>query len=124
MSVTDNRPTKIGQRVQEVFADSRGWVVGLNFRTDEPSALVDWDDKPVDDEDRVFPLDALRVVEVIRLDADHYAYPGHSPLVQLVSQAGEGVENARYTFVNGAVAKGIDAARIELLKQSASGWDD
>lgn len=128
MSVTDNQPTKVGQRVQEVFSDSRGWVVGINIRTGEPTAIVDWDE-PTDlgDDDRVFPLDALRVVEVIRVDVDHFADPGRSPLVEEVYHP-EGPDDTfattRYRFTDGEVAVGIDAARYSLLKRSASGWDD
>lgn len=129
MSVTDNHPTKVGQRVQEIFTDTRGWVVDIS--TDR--AKVDWDIKPdgvAEEDDAVFPLTALRVVEVIRLDVDHYADPSRSLLVQQVSHP-EGLDEdnidlsrSRYKFTNGAVAVGIDAARIELLKQSCSGWED
>lgn len=129
MSVTDNLPTKVGQRVQDIFTDSRGWVTYLN---ENGEALVDWDEKPVGDEDAVFPLDALRVVEIIRVDMDHFADPGRSPLVEQVSHPeGTGVDQfnidrsrTRYKFVDGSVAVGVNAARDELLKQSASGWDE
>lgn len=126
MSVTDNLPTKVGQRVQEVFNNSRGWIIELGRHQGEDVAIVDWDEKPVGDEDELFPLEAMRVVEVIRVDVDHYADPGRSPLVQMVSMADSApdLDHARYKFANGEVAVGIDAARIELLKQSATGWDD
>lgn len=123
MSVTDNHPTKVGQRVQEVFTDSRGWVTYIN---DNAEVHVDWDEKPVGNEDEVFPADALRVVEVIRVDVDHFADPGRSPLVEEVYHP-EGPDDTfvttRYRFKDGEVAIGLEAARYYLLKRSASGWD-
>lgn len=128
MSVTDNQPTKVGQRVQEIFTDSRGWVVELGEQQGEKVAVVDWDVKSsVDEEDRVFPIEALRVIEVIRVDVDHFADPGRSPLVEEVYHP-EGQDDTfattRYRFKDGEVAVGLDAARYYLLKRSVSGWDD
>jgi hypothetical protein len=129
MSVTDNLPTKVGQRVQDVFTDSRGWVRELGERIGVKVALVAWDapELSLGEDDSVFPVDALRVVEVIQLDVDHFADPGRSPLVQQITHPeGEDItfRTTRYKFTNGAVAVGLDAARYELLKQSATGWDD
>lgn len=127
MSVTDNQPTKVGQRVQDIFANTRGWVIELGRHEGVDCAVVDWDEKREDLDDSVFPLDALRVVEVIRLDVDHFADPGRSPLVEEVKNP-EGPDDTfattRYRFTDGEVAVGIDAARYALLKRSASGWDD
>jgi hypothetical protein len=124
MSVTDQQPTEVGQRVQEIFTDSRGWVTYLN---ENGEVTVDWDEKPVGREDEVFPVDALRVVEVIRLDVDRFADPGRSPLVEEVTHP-EGPDDAfattRYRFTDGEVAVGIDAARYFLLKRSTGGRDD
>jgi len=129
MSVTDNHPTKVGQRVQEIFTDTRGWVRELGRHRGEDVAVVDWD-QPVSElgeDDDVFPLTSLRVVEVIKLDVDHFADPSRSPLVEEVYNP-EGPDmtfaTTRYRFTDGEVAVGIDAARYALLKRSASGWED
>lgn len=116
MSVTDEQPTKVGQRVQEIFSDSRGWVVGLNFRTDEPTAIVDWDE-PTDlgDDDRVFPIDALRVVKVIQIDADHYKDPATHPMVEESRTEGD---LTVYRLKSGTVIKGRDQMRLYLLGYS------
>lgn len=122
MSVTDNRPTKVGQRVQEIYSDTRGWVIELGRHGGEDMAIVDWDDKPVGSEDELFPLDALRVVEVIRCDLDQFTDPGISPLVEMVSLADSApdLDHARYRFTDGEVVVGIAAARLALLKRSVS----
>lgn len=114
MSVTDEKPTKVGQRVQEIFSDSRGWVVGINLRTDEPTAVVEWDEPTeLGDDDRVFPLDALRVVRVIRLDVDHFEDPATHPAIEY-SYVGTG-RRTRYVTRTGTVLMGRDAARLWLM---------
>lgn len=110
MSVTDNQPTKVGQRVQEIFSNSRGWVTYIN---DNAEVHVDWDEKPVGNEDEVFPADALRVVEVIRIDADLFEDPSGHPLVE---QTTTGTEHGTvYRLTTGEVLKGRDQMRAYLL---------
>lgn len=114
MTVTDKHPTRVGQRVQESYGDTRGWVTG--FEGNE--VLVNWDEKyPVDHEVGNFLSDELRVVEVIRLDADHFTDPGLSPLTQQVTT---GTEHVRYTFRDGHTARGLENARAHLLALSTS----
>jgi len=116
MTVTKLHPTKVGQRIQEPFADGRGWVTAIN---DNGEVVVDWDDKHPDLDDQVgyFQADELLVVEVITVDADHFIDPSLSPLVEQVST---GTEVVRYKFKDGTVAKGIDSARSHLLATSVS----
>lgn len=115
MTVTQEQPTKIGQRVQEIYTDSRGRVTDLGVHGGVPSAVIDWDDKPVGDEDEIFPVDALRVVKVIRCDADWYIDPAASPHIEMVTDADMGPEQAKYHWVGGGASIGIDNARISLL---------
>lgn len=124
MSVTNEFPTKVGQRVQEIYTDSRGWVVDLGKRHGVMSAKVDWDDKPADnlgDDDAVFPVEALRVVECIKLDADWYIDPGKSPFVEMVTLAD--TTHARYHWKDGEVSTGIVAARVALLSRCTRSWE-
>lgn len=86
--VLDQMPSRVGQRVQEVFSDTRGWIVHL----DEGLARVEWDE-PNDLDGDVFPIDALRVVEVIRIDADHYEDPAMHPLVEVSYIPEDGITN-------------------------------
>lgn len=111
MSVTEKQPTEVGQRVQEIFTDSRGWVVDIS--TDR--AKVKWDnpEPELGTDDDVFPLDALRVVEVIRLDADHFEDPAMHPAVELSYTPEDGVTN--YVLKDGYTLRGIDAMRLWLL---------
>ena len=125
MSVTGEQPTRIGQRVQEIFTNSRGWVRELGHRHNVEVAVIEWDDKQptLGDDDRVFPLDALQVVQVISVDWDRWVDPGLSPLVSQVTHpdpANPDLRRARYEFDNGAMANGVSAARIELIKRSAT----
>lgn len=113
MSVTDQQPTKVGQRVQEGYTDSRGWVVELGKTGGIDCAVVEWDSKPVGDEDAVWPIDELRVVEVIRIDADVYMDPSTWSEVE---QTTTGTEHGTvYKLKNGMVFKGIDPMRAFLL---------
>lgn len=86
--VLDQMPSRVGQRVQEVFSDTRGWVVDLGG----DRAKVEWDE-PNDLDEDVFPIDALRVVEVIRIDADHFEDPAMHPLVEVSYTPEDGITN-------------------------------
>ena len=112
MTVTQEQPTKIGQRVQEIYTDSRGWVTDLGVHCGVPSAVVDWDDKPVGDEDKVFPVDALRVVKVVQMDLDHYQDPSLHPKVES-SNVIDGVTT--YNIKGGLTLKGIEMMRVWLI---------
>lgn len=119
MQVTMEHPTRTGQRVQEIFTDSRGRIVSLTIRNNEACALVDWD-QPFPEagaDDCVFPLSTLWVVQEVRLDWDHYIDPGKSPMVT-VDDPHNDRRRAVYTFPNGNAVKGISAARVELVKHS------
>lgn len=114
MAVTDRKPTHIGQRVAETYSGSRGWVTG--FEGD--IAFVTWDEPdPVGTEDaRLFPIDDLRVVEVIVMDVDHYEDPAFHPEVE-ESRTGALVDRV-YRLKDGTVLQGTPNARIELLRRS------
>lgn len=113
MSVTKQHPNRVGQRVQDVYADSRGWVVELGEREGEKVAVVDWDEKPVGDEDAVFPIVSLLVVEVIRIDADLWEDPATHPLVE---QTTTGTEHGTvYRLKGGQVLRGTDQMRAYML---------
>lgn len=116
MSVTDQQPTKVGQRVQEIFADSRGWVVELGRHEGQDCAVVEWDNPEPDlgADDSVFPLDALRVVEVICLDADHFEDPAMHPQVEVSYTPEDGTTN--YVLKDGYTLRGTDAMRRWLLE--------
>ena len=92
MAVLDQQPTKVGQRVQEIFSDTRGWVIDLGERNGEKVAQVNWDE-PNDLDDDVFPVEALRVVQVIQIDADHYEDPALHPAVEVSYTPEDGVTN-------------------------------
>ncbi len=111
--VTDQQPTKVGQRVQEVFSDTRGWVTKLWTNEDGvPVADVEWDEPSDLDEDG-FPIEALRVVEVIRIDADIFQDPS---LWDQVEQTTTGTEHGIvYKLKNGMRFKGIDHVRSFML---------
>lgn len=125
MSVTDKQPTKVGQRVQEIFTNSRGWIIELGWHGGEDVAIVDWDEKPVGDGDELFPLDALRVVQVIRMDLDWYNDPGCSPFIEMVSMADSApdLNHARYHWKDGGVSVGIDNARVSLMTRCTADKD-
>jgi hypothetical protein len=112
MSVTEQQPTEVGQRVQEIFADTRGLVVELGERDGEKVAVVKWDEPNEHDED-VFPVDALRVVKAIQLDLDLYEDPATHPMVEY-SYCGAG-RRTHYVLKGGEVIKGRDLMRAWLL---------
>lgn len=116
MTVTDRKPTNVGQRVAETYSGSRGWITG--FAGDD--AHVVWDEPdPIGTEDtRLFPIDDLRVVEVIVMDADHYADPALHPLVE-ESRTGEFIDRT-FRLRDGLVVKGNRNMRNELIKRSTT----
>jgi hypothetical protein len=102
-------PTLIGQRVQEPYGGTRGYITGF----DGEEALVAWDDPhPVDGEVGNFKTDELRVVVDIRMDLDHWMNPALSPLVARVVR---GVGITSFEFKDGHVAKGLHEARHHML---------
>lgn len=59
MSVTNQNPTEVGQRVQEPYGDTQGQVIGFNGN----EVLVAWDQPDsADAEVGNFEIDELRVV--------------------------------------------------------------
>lgn len=112
MSVTNEHPTRVGQRVQDIYDDTRGWVVELGEHEGEKVAVVDWDEKPVGDEDAVFPVTSLLVVRVIRIDADHWDDPATHPQVE---SAHTGTGEPVYLLKTGSILKGRDQMRAWLL---------
>lgn len=122
MAVLDKQPSKVGQRVQEVFTDSRGWVVELGRQGSVEVAVIDWDN-PADlngDDDKVFPLDALRVVEVICIDADHYEDPAMHPAVEVSYRPAGGETNyvVNVPKLGQHTLRGTDQIRAWLLGYS------
>lgn len=115
MSVTTTHPTKVGQRVQEAFTDSRGWVRELGERNGVKVAVVDWDEPQPDlaEDDSVFPVDALFTVKTIILDLDMYNDPSLHPQVEY-SYCGAGRET-HYVLKDGFTIKGLHHMRIWLL---------
>lgn len=114
-------PTKIGQRVQDIYADTRGWVVEVGERQGgEKVAVIDWDDKPVGSEDAVFPVEALHVVEVVRIDADMFEDPSLSPLVEHTTTGTE--HGTVYKLKSGTVLKGIEQMRLYMLGYYTRDW--
>lgn len=116
--IKDQQPTRVGQRVQDVFTDSRGWVRELGDREGVKVAVVAWDAPELElgEDDSVFPLDALRVVKVIQIDLDLYEDPTLHPAVE---QATTGTEYGTvYRLKDGTVIKGIDLMRLWLLGYS------
>lgn len=115
MSVTQDLPTKVGQRVQDVFTDSRGWVRELGDRNGTKVAVVAWDAPELElgEDDTVFPVDALRVVKHISIDADHFMDPSLHPVVEQVTTGTE--HGSVYKLKTGEVMKGIDQMRSYLL---------
>ncbi|QJD54023.1 hypothetical protein SEA_GALACTICA_76 [Streptomyces phage Galactica] len=109
MSVTDQQPTRVGQRVQEIFSDSRGWVTYLN---ENGEASIDWDEPSEHDGD-VFPISALRVVEVIRIDADLYEDPSTWFFIEQISNGTE--HGPVYTLRNGVKLRGVEQLRQFML---------
>lgn len=109
MSVTDQQPTRVGQRVQEVFSDTRGWVIAL---VGGNMAEVEWDDPSEHDGD-MFPVDALRVVETIRIDADLYEDPSTWFFIEQISNGTE--HGPVYTLRNGVKLKGVEQLRQFML---------
>ena len=113
--VKDQLPTRVGQRVQDVFTDSRGWVRELGWRETTQVAVVAWDAPELElgEDDTVFPLDALRVVEVIVIDADVYADPS---IWSEVEQTTTGTEHGTvYRLKGGHVIKGIGEMRAFMI---------
>lgn len=112
MTVTEKHPDRIGQRVQEPYGDTRGWVIGF----DGPDVEVDWDDAnpEIDAQVGLFHADQLRVVVEVRIDADHLLDPGLSPHVEQVVR-GADKKRTRYKFKDGTMSQGINAARNHLL---------
>jgi hypothetical protein len=112
--ITDQQPTKVGQRVADIFADTRGTITYLNENNE---AHVDWDEKPVGDEDEVFPLDALRVVQQIQIDADWYEDPALHPIVEVSYTPEDGVTNyvVNTPTIGQHTLRGIDQIRLYLL---------
>lgn len=111
MSVTDETPTRVGQRVEEIFSNTRGWVVDIS--TDR--AAVDWDHKPeglADEDDKIFPVDALRVVKHIAIDLDLYKDPSLHPEVE--SSRTEG-DVTIYIIRGNLKIRGIEMMRLWLL---------
>lgn len=110
--VLDQTPNRVGQRVQEVFSDTRGWVISL----DENSAKVDWDE-PNDLDGDVFPIDALRVVEVIRIDADHFEDPAMHPLVEVSYTPEDGITNfvVNTPTLGQRTIRGVDQMQAYLI---------
>lgn len=119
MSVTDKQPTKVGQRVQEVFSNSRGWVVGQTIVDGEPMSEVEWDE-PNDLDGDLFPDDALRVVEVIVIDADHFEDPAMHPAVEVSYTPEDKVTNfvVNVPTLGQHTLRGIDQVRLWLLGYS------
>lgn len=113
--IKDQLPSKVGQRVQDVFTDSRGWVRELGDRNGTKVAVVAWDapELLLGEDDSVFPLDALRVVKVIQIDLDLWQDPSLHPAVE---QTATGTEHGTvYRLKDGHVIKGIDLMRTWLL---------
>lgn len=116
MSVLDKQPTKPGQRVQETFSDTRGWLVALVTVDGEQMAEVDWD-TPNEHDGDLFPVEALRVVEVIAIDVDHYEDPAMHPMVE-VSYTPEGGDTnfvVNVPKLGQHTLKGVDQMRLWLL---------
>lgn len=122
MSVTDQLPSKVGQRVQDVFTDSRGWVRELGDRNGTKVAVVAWDAPELElgEDDSVFPVDALRVVKVIVIDADHYQDPAMHPAVEVSYTPEGGVTNyvVNTKSIGQHTLRGIDQVRLWLLGYS------
>lgn len=112
MTVLDQQPTKIGQRVEEIFSNTRGWVRDLGERDGEKVAQVEWDE-PNDLDGDVFPVVALRVVQVIQVDADWYEDPAMHPIVEVSYTPAGGETN--YVVKGGHTLRGIDQIRLYLL---------
>ena len=116
MSVTDKLPTKVGQRVQDMFVDTRGWIRELGERNGLKVAVVAWDNPAggaVDEDDSVFPVDALRVVTTIVVDSDVYLDPSTWSEVE---QTTTGTEHGTvYRLKSGTVIKGEEQMRAFLL---------
>lgn len=115
MTVTKIRPTRVGQRVQDVFTDSRGWVRELGERNGTKVAVVAWDAPELElgEDDTVFPIDALLVVKVIQIDADLYEDPSGHPLVEQVTTGTE--HGSVYKLKTGEVLKGTGQMRAYLI---------
>lgn len=108
MTVTDLHPSIIGQRVQEPYGDTRGYVTGF----DDDDVFVTWDQpEDVDAEVGDFKVDELRVVAEVRIDLDHLLDPSLSPLVEQVTMNG-----MRFEFRDGTICNGVTEARDHLLK--------
>lgn len=123
MSVTDKLPTKVGQRVQEIFTDSRGWVMELGEDRDgRKVAVVEWDapEPNLGEDDSKFPVDALRVVEVIVIDADHYDDPAMHPVVEVSYTPEDKITNyvVNVPTLGQHTLRGIDQVRLWLLGYS------
>jgi hypothetical protein len=123
MSVTDQLPSKVGQRVQEIFTDSRGWVMELGEDRDgRKVAVIEWDapEPNLGEDDSKFPVDALRVVEMIRIDADVFEDPSKWDEVE---QTTTGTEYGTvFKLKNGMVFKGIDTMRLFMLGYHTRTW--
>lgn len=113
--IIDEIPTKVGQRVVDVFVETRGWVRELGERNGTKVAVVAWDnpEPSIGEDDSVFPVDALRVVKHISIDLDMFQDPSLHPAVE---QTTTGTEYGTvYRLKDGTVLKGIDQMRTWLL---------
>ncbi|QNJ57681.1 hypothetical protein SEA_KEANU_76 [Streptomyces phage Keanu] len=112
--VIDELPSKVGQRVQDVFVGTRGWVQELGERNGTKVAVVAWDEPEpsVGEDDSVFPVDALRVVKRIAIDLDRYRDPALHPEVEESRTEGD---LTIYRLKDGTVIKGTDLMRTWML---------
>lgn len=112
--IKDELPSREGQRVQDVFTDSRGWVRELGERNGTKVARVAWDapELALGEDDSVFPIDALRVVKTIQIDLDLYTDPSLHPAVE--ESRTEGYLTI-YRLKEGHVIKGTELMRLWLL---------
>lgn len=120
--IIDELPSKVGQRVVDVFIGSRGWVRELGDRNGTKVAVVAWDapEPSVGEDDSVFPVDALRVVKHISIDLDHYQDPAMHPAVEVSYTPEDGITNyvVNTKTIGQHTLRGIDQVRLWLLGYS------